>query len=123
MQGGLEVCITVTLLDGLVLARSGFHHDMLFRSVMAFGTAEPVTDEAEKERVLGALVDHIIPGRNAQVLPSPNDCPADCPVSFRSCSGWLQLELPKLLGQSSSCHVIVCLSLYEVDCVMSLGLD
>lgn len=68
-QGGLEVCITVTLLDGLVLARSGFHHSMNYRSVMAFGTAEPVTDEGEKERVLAAMVDHIIPGRNAQVLP------------------------------------------------------
>ncbi len=66
-QGGLEVCITVTLVDGLVLARSGFHHSMNYRSAMAFGVAEPVTDDTEKDRVLGAMVDHIMPGRNAQV--------------------------------------------------------
>lgn len=61
--------MTVTLVDGLVLARSGFHHSMNYRSVSAFGVAEPVTDSVEKERVLGAIVDHIIPGRNAQVWP------------------------------------------------------
>ena len=67
-QAGIEVCVTVTLVDGLVLARSGFHHSMNYRSVSAFGVAEPVTDSVEKERILGAIVDHIIPGRNAQVL-------------------------------------------------------
>ncbi|KAK9840202.1 hypothetical protein WJX74_005395 [Apatococcus lobatus] len=67
MKAGVEVCVTVTLVDGLVLARSGFHHSMNYRSVSAFGVAEPVTDSVEKERVLGAVVEHIIPGRNAQL--------------------------------------------------------
>lgn len=47
---------------------AGYHHDMNYRSVTAFGKAMPVTDEAEKEQALGAFVDHIIPGRNAQVF-------------------------------------------------------
>lgn len=67
LKGGVDICITVTLLDGLVLARSGYHHDMNYRSVTAFGKAMPVTDEAEREQALGAFVDHIIPGRNAQI--------------------------------------------------------
>jgi uncharacterized protein len=60
---GIEVCITVTLLDGLVLARSAFHHSMNYRSVVIFGIASMVTAEEEKMEALKALTEHIIPGR------------------------------------------------------------
>ncbi len=61
---GLDVCVTVTLLDGLVLARSTFHHSANYRSVMIFGTARPITDRDEKDRALTRLVEHIVPGRS-----------------------------------------------------------
>jgi len=60
---GVEVCVTVTLLDGLVLARSAFHHSMNYRSVVIFGTASMVAGEDEKMEALKALTEHIIPGR------------------------------------------------------------
>lgn len=63
--GGLEVCVTVTLLDGLVLSRSAFHHSMNYRSVMVFGVAERVEGADEKRRALEALVEHVVPGRSA----------------------------------------------------------
>ncbi len=61
---GTEVCVTVTLLDGLVLARSAFHHSMNFRSVVLLGIAEKVEDPAEKVAALDAVVDHVVPGRS-----------------------------------------------------------
>lgn len=61
---GVPVCVTVTLLDGLVLARSAFHHSMNYRSVMIFGIARDVTDRAERQRAFDALVDHMVPGRH-----------------------------------------------------------
>ncbi len=70
MKGGVEVCVTVTIVDGLVLARSGFHHSMNYRSVVAFGVAEEVTDPDEQRRALDALVDHVVPGRAAAVRPT-----------------------------------------------------
>jgi hypothetical protein len=63
----MDVCVTVTLLDGLVLARSAFHHSMNYRSVMALGRTRPVSDPAEKETALRALVEHIVPGRSDEV--------------------------------------------------------
>lgn len=60
---GTEVCLTVSLLDGLVLARSGFHHSVNYRSVMLFGTAEKVEDPAEKTERLRTFVEMITPGR------------------------------------------------------------
>lgn len=62
---GLPVCVTVTLLDGLVLARSAMHHSVNFRSVVVLGDARVVDDPAEKSRALGSLLDHIAPGRAA----------------------------------------------------------
>jgi nitroimidazol reductase NimA-like FMN-containing flavoprotein (pyridoxamine 5'-phosphate oxidase superfamily) len=62
---GVPVCVTVTHLDGLVLARSGFHHSINYRSVMAFGTARIVDDPKEKLDQLNLFVDRIFPGRNA----------------------------------------------------------
>lgn len=67
LSRGLEVCLTVTLLDGLVLARSAFHHSMNYRSVMLFGTATVVAECAPKLAALQALSDHLVPGRWAEV--------------------------------------------------------
>jgi uncharacterized protein len=66
------VCITVTLLDGLVLARSAFHHSMNYRSVIALGHAREVVDDGEKRSALDALVDRLEPGR-ARVVRAPNE--------------------------------------------------
>ncbi len=66
---GLPICVSVTLLDGLVLGRSQFHHSANYRSVVAHGTAHLVTDEGEKRRVLAALVDKVAPGRAADTRP------------------------------------------------------
>jgi uncharacterized protein len=71
LQQGVEVCITVTLLDGLVLARSAFHHSMNYRSVVIFGTAVLVEAPAEKMTALKAFTEHIIRDRWAEVRP-PN---------------------------------------------------
>jgi nitroimidazol reductase NimA-like FMN-containing flavoprotein (pyridoxamine 5'-phosphate oxidase superfamily) len=67
LRPGMDVCVTVTLLDGLVLARSAFHHSMNYRSVMALGRTRAVGDTEEKEAALRALVDHIVPGRSDAV--------------------------------------------------------
>ncbi len=63
LAGGVDVCLTVTLLDGLVLARSAFHHSMNYRSVVVLGKAELVEDIDEKNKALEAFTEHIIPGR------------------------------------------------------------
>ena len=63
---GAEACITVTIVDGLVFARSAFHHSMNYRSVMLFGNAVGVTDQAEKRAALLAIVDHMAPGRASE---------------------------------------------------------
>lgn len=60
---GAPACVTVTLLDGLVLARSAFHHSMNYRSIVILGHATPVEDEQEQQAMLAALVEHVIPGR------------------------------------------------------------
>jgi uncharacterized protein len=60
---GIDVCVTVTLIDGLVLARSAFHHSMNYRSVVVFGRATLVDDPGEKIATLRALSEHMIPGR------------------------------------------------------------
>jgi len=62
---GLPVCVTVTLVDGLVLARAAMHHSVNFRSVVVLGAARVVDDPAEKVRALSCLLDHIRPGRAA----------------------------------------------------------
>jgi nitroimidazol reductase NimA-like FMN-containing flavoprotein (pyridoxamine 5'-phosphate oxidase superfamily) len=67
LRPGMDVCVTVTLVDGLVLARSAFHHSMNYRSVMVVGRTRPVTDPREKEAALAALVEHIVPGRSGEV--------------------------------------------------------
>jgi len=72
--GSGPVSATVTLLDGLVLARSAFHHSMNYRSAVILGRARPVTDEAEKKRVLEAMIERLIPGRMQTARPpSPEE--------------------------------------------------
>jgi nitroimidazol reductase NimA-like FMN-containing flavoprotein (pyridoxamine 5'-phosphate oxidase superfamily) len=63
LDQGANACVTVTLVDGLVLARSAFHHSMNYRSVVLFGQAVVVSDPEEKTRVLKGMTDHLIPGR------------------------------------------------------------
>jgi nitroimidazol reductase NimA-like FMN-containing flavoprotein (pyridoxamine 5'-phosphate oxidase superfamily) len=65
--GGADVCVTATLLDGLVLARSLFHHSLNYRSAVCFGRAVEVTDLAEKSEVLRLFAEHVLPGRAAEV--------------------------------------------------------
>lgn len=67
---GIPVCVTISHLDGLVLARSGFHHSANYRSVMAFGVAEPVEGREAKEHHLDALMERIVPGRKDEIRPN-----------------------------------------------------
>jgi nitroimidazol reductase NimA-like FMN-containing flavoprotein (pyridoxamine 5'-phosphate oxidase superfamily) len=72
LSKGVPVCVTVTHVDALVLARSAFHHSMNYRSAVIFGTATEVKDREEKQRALAAVVEHVIPGRSEATRP-PND--------------------------------------------------
>ncbi|MFD7339746.1 pyridoxamine 5'-phosphate oxidase family protein [Streptomyces violascens] len=67
---GLPVCLTVTHVDGLVLAKSAFHHSINYRSVVVHGIAHEVTDPEEKRAALDALVDHVVPGRSLDSRPA-----------------------------------------------------
>ncbi len=69
IAGGVRACLTVTLIDGLVLARSGFHHSVNYRSVMAFGTARPLTGGREKSASLKAFMERLFPGRWRELRP------------------------------------------------------
>jgi nitroimidazol reductase NimA-like FMN-containing flavoprotein (pyridoxamine 5'-phosphate oxidase superfamily) len=83
MAGGIEVCVTVTLLDGLVLARSAFHHSMNYRSVVIFGKAKLITDEQEKLAALKALTEHIVPNRWEEIrLPNELELKATTVLSL-----------------------------------------
>jgi len=84
LQGGLPVCLTVTLVDGLVLARSAFHHSMNYRSVVVLGDATAVTEEGEKWDALHAIVEHVAPGRWSEVREP----------SAKELAGTLVLRLP-----------------------------
>ena len=61
---GMDVCVTVTIVDGIVLSRSAFHHSMNYRSVVVVGEAQSVRDEHELDVALRAIVDHTVPGRS-----------------------------------------------------------
>lgn len=71
LVSGQRMCVTVTLIDGLVLARSAFHHSANYRSVMLFGNASLIEGEDEKRKALDALMQHLTPGRAAHVR-APN---------------------------------------------------
>jgi nitroimidazol reductase NimA-like FMN-containing flavoprotein (pyridoxamine 5'-phosphate oxidase superfamily) len=69
---GIDVCVTVTLLDGLVLARSVYNHSMNYRSVVVLGRAREVTDREDKLRAMERVVEHVVPGRWADAR-RPNE--------------------------------------------------
>src|ERR671939_177593 len=84
LREGIDVCVTVTLIDGLVLARSAFHHSMNYRSVVVFGRARVVEDEGEKSAALEAFTEHIMPGRWADVRrPSAQELAATTVLAVR----------------------------------------
>jgi len=70
LASGLRCCVTVTHFDGLVYARSTFNSSMNYRSVMVFGVAKPIVDTDDKRRSVQALVDHLMPGRRADLRKS-----------------------------------------------------
>lgn len=77
LEGGIDVCVTVTLIDGLVLARSAFHHSVNYRSIVIFGRAQSVEGEDEKFRALRAFTEHIVPNRWDEVrLPNSKELKA-----------------------------------------------
>jgi nitroimidazol reductase NimA-like FMN-containing flavoprotein (pyridoxamine 5'-phosphate oxidase superfamily) len=83
LAAGIDVCLTVTLIDGLVLARSAFHHSMNYRSVVVFGKATVVEDPAEKLAALLALSEHFIRGRWYEVRgPSEQELRATTVLSL-----------------------------------------
>ncbi|HWB76966.1 MAG TPA: pyridoxamine 5'-phosphate oxidase family protein [Nannocystaceae bacterium] len=71
-QAGRPLCIVVTLIDGLVIARSAMHHSMNYRSVIVFGQGELVVDRVEKLAALERVVEHLVPGRSAHTR-GPNE--------------------------------------------------
>ncbi len=77
LRDGARACVTVSLLDGLVLARAAMHHSANYRSVMLLGQARVVESEPEKLRALEAIVEQIVPGRSAEArAPSENELKA-----------------------------------------------
>ena len=83
LERGVEICFTVTLLDGLVVARSLFHHSMNYRSVVLFGKAELVESEGEKMAALQAFSNHMIPGRWQEArIPHAQELKATTVLAF-----------------------------------------
>src|SRR5215831_16276447 len=72
LDSGVQLCVTVTLVDGLVLARSAFHHSVNYRSVIVLGQARLVTEPEEKLQALHSFTNHLVPGRWEEVRP-PNE--------------------------------------------------
>ncbi len=83
LDTGVPVCVTVTLLDGLVLARSAFHHSMNYRSVVAFGSARKIEEASQKIHALRAISEHVLPGRwNDVRMPSEKELKATMVLEF-----------------------------------------
>ncbi len=87
---GVDVCVTVTLLDGLVLARSVYNHSMNYRSAVVVGRARQLTEREDKLAALATIVEHLVPGRSRDARP-PSD---------KELAGTLVLSLP--LDQASA---------------------
>jgi nitroimidazol reductase NimA-like FMN-containing flavoprotein (pyridoxamine 5'-phosphate oxidase superfamily) len=84
IEAGNPVCVEATIVDGLVLARSVFHHSVNYRSVVLFGTGRLVTEEQEKLAALEAVTEHLIPGRWEEArLPNQKELHATSVVSIR----------------------------------------
>jgi nitroimidazol reductase NimA-like FMN-containing flavoprotein (pyridoxamine 5'-phosphate oxidase superfamily) len=74
IAGGAEVCVAATIVDGLVLARSAFHHSMNYRSVVLYGRAREVTDPDELPAAARAITRHVVPGREDEArMPTPDE--------------------------------------------------
>lgn len=83
LASGKEACITVTLVDGLVLARSVFHHSMNYRSVVVFGSGKVIESPEEKEKAMEEFVERIIPGRWSEArLPKTQEIKATTIIAF-----------------------------------------
>ena len=82
LTGGVQACVTITHLDGLVLARSAFSHSMNYRSAMVYGSFERVEGEEDKRASMAAFMDKIVAGRQAQVRPG-NDKEFDATTILR----------------------------------------
>jgi len=83
LAGGVPACVTVTLVDGLVLARSAFHHSINYRSVVAFGVARGIEEPLEKTRALRVISEHVIAGRwNDVRSPSGKELRATAVLEF-----------------------------------------
>ena len=83
LETGVSACITVTVVDGLVLARSAFHHSMNYRSVLAFGTARKIEGSSEKKRALRIISEHLMAGRWDDVRgPSEKELRATAVLEF-----------------------------------------
>jgi nitroimidazol reductase NimA-like FMN-containing flavoprotein (pyridoxamine 5'-phosphate oxidase superfamily) len=83
LETGIPACVAVTLVDGLVLARSAFDHSMNYRSVVAFGTARKVVDPEQKAKFLRVISEHLIAGRWAEVRgPSARELTATTVLEF-----------------------------------------
>ena len=81
---GVAVCLTVSHLDGLALARSAFHHSVNYRSAMCFGVARLLDDAEEKARALDAFIDRLYPGRSAKLRPTrPQEAKATAVAAMR----------------------------------------
>jgi len=83
LRDGDPVCVTVTLVDGLVFGRVQRHHSVNYRSVVCYGPVRRVTDEAEQSRALAALIDKLRPGRSADSRPPDSKCRNSSTVSAR----------------------------------------
>lgn len=84
IEAGHPVCVEATIVDGLVLARSVFHHSVNYRSVVLFGTGHTIEDEQEKMAALEAVTEHIIPGRWKEArLPNPKEMKATRVVAIQ----------------------------------------
>jgi nitroimidazol reductase NimA-like FMN-containing flavoprotein (pyridoxamine 5'-phosphate oxidase superfamily) len=94
---GVPVCVTVTHLDALVLARSGFHHSVNYRSVMAFGNARVVEGDDEKRRAMDGFVDRFYPGRS-KLLRAPNS------QEFKATT-FIMMEIEQASGKIRETHV------------------
>lgn len=83
LETGVPACVTVTLVDGMVLARSGFHHSMNYRSVVAFGMARKISEPEEKRQALRIISEHLMAGRWDDVRgPNEKELNATAVIEF-----------------------------------------
>jgi nitroimidazol reductase NimA-like FMN-containing flavoprotein (pyridoxamine 5'-phosphate oxidase superfamily) len=107
LQRGEEVCVAVTIVDGLVLARTAFHHSINYRSVVLYGNGSEVREPGRKAEVLRALSDHIIPGRWDEVrLPSADELRRTLVVSvpIREASAKVRTGSPWMTSRITNCR-------------------